>query len=329
MLLTNCSIDRKLSVKLFYFLLSFSISFIIFLFFSSINGYLEASIDRNSYLQSFARGQTFFDYFDEHSILTYFTREWLWNEGGELLVSYIGSADLYLLLISFIILLVFISFVIYKTNLFYIVFIINPLFIDLAFSQVRIGVAFVFLSLAYILRQKKFLLVTFILMSLSIHTSSVIFVLGYFLIYISGHYTDLSQGGRFNYVVLVAFVASFMMGPMREIILTFLNDRRAEYPDVSSGIMYMSYWIVLLFTFMIAKSKVYLDNLSLFAIFILSVACFNVVFGFYSVRFIAVGLPFFAYAIHKSLHPLTLKVYMLIAYNSFNILLWYYWVLKF
>lgn len=320
------TINRHLLIFLFSLLLSI----VFFLFFTSLDGYLEGSIDRNGYLQSFLRRESYFDHFEEHSLLSYFTREWLWNKGGLYLVNLFGSPEYFLSFTSFLIVFVFTFFIFSKTSFLYYPFILNPLFVDLAFSQLRIGAAFVFLTLAYAGRGRKLFWIPLALMSLSIHTSSIIFVFGYLLIYRFEKLELLkSELWRFKFTVCIAFIASFMMGPLREIILTFVNDRRAEYPDVSSGFQYMSYWLFLFITFILVNKRVAFDSLSLFGIFILAIASFNTLFGFYSVRFIAVGLPFFAYTIYSSLHLVGLRLFIVFSYLCFNVLLWYYWWQKF
>ena len=313
-------------VNLTLFLLSLLFTGIFFYFFISLDNYLSNSIDRNAYINAFIRGTSYFDHVENAPFITYFTREWLWNEGVQVIVNFVGDVDLVLLMISLCLIFIFTAFVFYNTSFIYYIFLLNPLFVDLVFSQLRIGVALTFLLLAYFFRKKKALAFIIALMGLSIHTSSVIFVVGYVLIDYIGNVEKFKKY-KVQIAIFIGFMASFMMGPLRDVILTLLNDRRVDYPDVSSGLLYMSYWVFLLGALIVNSKKINDNTLVLVGMFILSIACFNTIFGFYSARFIAIGLPFFAYTIYHTAISAGERFFLLLSYFGFNLVLWYYWYL--
>lgn len=316
--------NNKLILAIFSALL---FSLICFYFFVSLDGYISNSVDRNNYLRKFSTGDVSSEYVYFDSYLKYFTSEWLWNAGVFSVTNFFGNVNGVLLFVSFSIIFFFSFFILLKTRAIYLLFLINPLFVDLAFSQLRIGFAFIFLGLAYYFRTNKFLLSLFILMSLSIHTSTIIFIVGFYLIYKFDSFIFFDKNReRVLSALLVAFFASVLMGPLRELVLTLINDRRAIYSDISSSYAYMSYWFFLLAFFVLSGFRNYYDNISLFAIFVLSIACFNTIFGAYNSRFVALALPFIAYAISVSNISSRIKIFVFLSYISFTSLLWLYWV---
>lgn len=51
---------------------------------------------------------------------------------------------------------------------------------------------------------------------------------------------------RFLGLVLCTLALAAALGPLRPAKLSLIRDRRAEYPDMSSSIAYMSFWILML-----------------------------------------------------------------------------------
>ena len=77
-----------------------------------------------------------------------------------------------------------------------------------------------------------------------------------------------------------------------------IGDRRAEYLDLSSSALYLSFWVGLLGLFLIDYRNIFRSVEGRFSLFILTLVAVNVFTGGYSLRFLALGYPFVIIAIY-------------------------------
>lgn len=293
-------------------------SVLYFVFFTSWGGFVDELVDRNVYVEQFSTGNVSSNYLEFDSIVNYLTNEWLWNAGIYRVVQIAGDVNYVLHGLSLFIVFVFGSFIIRNGGVFYLIFLLTPLFFDLVFSQIRIGVAFSLLMVAYDFKRFRFVVFLFCLGAALIHTSSVLFV----AIYLALKFTP----SRYEYlfVVLIALMVSVILGPLREYILNFIGDRRAVYGDMSSSVFYMSYWWGLLILFIMSGLELSGRYIIGMAVVLLGIACFNQLFGFYSTRFLAVGLPLVACAVSR-MRTNAYYYLAIVGFVLYVIFQWFYW----
>jgi len=307
--------NKKSIVKLFVAAL-FGVLY--FIFFTSWGGFIDELVDRNVYMEQFSTGNVSSNYLEFDSIIKYLTNEWLWNAGVYKVVQIGGSANYVLHGLSLFSIFVFGLFVVRNGGVFYLIFLLTPLFFDLVFSQIRIGVAFSLLMIAYELKRFQWAVFLLCFGAALIHTSSFLFIAIYFAI----KFTP----SRYEYlfVVLIALLVSVVIGPLREYILNFIGDRRAVYDDMSSSVIYMSYWWGVLILFFMSGLELSGRYIIGMAVVLLGVACFNQLFGFYSTRFLAVGLPLIACAVSRMRKNIYYYI-TIIGFALYATIQWFYW----
>ncbi|ENW15635.1 hypothetical protein L313_2817 [Acinetobacter haemolyticus CIP 64.3 = MTCC 9819] len=265
-------------------------------------------------------------WFDYDTLLSKISFEWGWHKLIFIATENGLSSDHIFYIISSFILFISILLVTLKHNYYSFLFLINPVFIDFCFSQMRLAFTMALIYLAYLLYQRKNLLYIPILLSTPFfHTSAVIF-LGVFLVA-----TKLEQWKRLNFMlkntiaITAGLVLAIVTGPLMSQILGQLGDRRAEYEDMSSPVLYMSFWVIY---FVYLTIKAYTENLERNAFFyvsliILSMVFFNVFFSGYSSRFLAACFPIIIIALLQLKSKE--KQLLLAGYVMYTIMLWYFW----
>ena len=168
----------------------------------------------------------------------------------------------------------------------------NPMFVDLVMSQIRSSFAFGLLLLAYDLRSRK-LATLLAIASFLIHTSMIIFILIYFILY-KLNKTVASK----KYYLIAIFTAFFIALFMRygiDILLTLVGDRRAGYDTIieAASISYSIVWFGI--GLIIATFATFEDEqeriIAGYAITITSFFFFSSVMGSFAQRFLALTLP--------------------------------------
>lgn len=239
------------------------------------------------------------DYFYFDNFLDYFTSEYSWwflmklLEEDQLPVTY----ETVFQIISTVFLATSALIVYRRGGLLPLIFLANPLVFELAYSQLRSGLAISILYLVYLfLRRSTYIAVALCLFAATIHTTMIIFLAVYVLCLM----TD-SEGGRLSrwplglrvaLILGAGVVMGLVIGPLRETLLTLIGDRRAEYLDLSSSPLYLSFWVGLLGLFLIDYRDTFRSIEGRFSLFILSLVTVNVFTGGYSLRFLALAYPF-------------------------------------
>lgn len=247
--------------------------------------------DKEVYINYFTYGTSVLEYKSFYGFLDYLVNEFFWH----LLVSSIAGmglpAEAFFLIITGMCLYVFSWYLVSRHGLMSLAFLINPLVVDFAFSQFRLALAISLAGIAYILGRRS---VSYILVGLSlfIHTAMLLFLFMYFAIYFLRHLPrDKMILFQFLVLVCVGALVSLAISPWREAILSVVGDRRAEYGDASSTLLYSSFWILFLIASAVRmKSSISRDS-QRFSVIILSVVSFNVLTGGYSLRFLSAGFP--------------------------------------
>ncbi|WBL63469.1 hypothetical protein [Thauera sp. WB-2] len=262
--------------------------------FRSINGY--PMVDREVYTEYFLYGKNVLEYKEFSGVLSYYTNEFLWHFGvGLLLASGVELADVFLV-ISFILYFSFGLLVLREKSPWALLLIVNPLVVDFAFSQLRLALAVSLLIWSYLSYGRcRTLSSVFLIASLFIHSATAIFVAIYFVVrflsWASG-YSNLKVSVEFAVLFFTGALISIAIGPLREVILSAIGDRRVDYPDMASSVQYSLFWIGLLgMSFVFAKNVIQ-SEVNRYAIVIISIVAVNVLHGGYSTRFLAAAFPF-------------------------------------
>lgn len=281
--------------------------------------------DREKYIDYFLYQVNVISYLDLRTITDYITGEWLWHASISNLATKIDLQIIFLS-ISFLCIFVFSSFLIINYGLLSVLFLINPLVIDFAFSQYRMALAISFLYLGYFARNSK-LWIPFVVAAPFLHTGSIIFIVIYFVsnkVALRNINSSHDSSIKFKMVlVLVGFLISFLLGPLREQVLGYFGDRRVGYAEISSSFSYLSVWI-LLFVVLLAQKKYFLNyEENCFSIVILSIVMLNIIFAGYSTRFLAASYPLLIgsiLSVKRELKNLYIKIFLLYCFIQ-----WIYW----
>ena len=124
-------------------------------------------------------------------------------------------------------------------------------------------------------------------------------------------------------LILVGFLISTAISPLREQLLTAVWDRRAVYVDMSSSVAYLSFWLGLWFALLLRWRNTLQTLDGRYAVIILSILVMNVIFSGYSTRFVAAAFPslLIAMAEFRSKPPQIL----IGIFSAFSLLQWLYW----
>ncbi|HNR11345.1 MAG TPA: hypothetical protein PKN72_09110, partial [Nitrosomonas europaea] len=120
-----------------------------------------------------------------------------------------------------------------------------------------------------------------------------------------------------------AFI-SLLIGPLREALLSAIGDRRAEYHDMSSSLLYSLFWIALLIPFYLGRRYLVTLDYARYALVIVSIVFVNVFHGGYSTRFLAAAFPGLVSAV-LSLHGV-IKIMILVLFIVYAVFQWLYWL---
>lgn len=185
-----------------------------------------------------------------------------------------------------------ISYFTFRNSDYLIAFLIlcNPLMITFVYDQVRSSFAFSIILIA-LLSKKKYLLILLMCLSLFIHTAMTIIIFGLMLSNFLIKLPTENILAKKLVVLLTAFLIAFILTHSLGLILGMIGDRRAEYNDIHSSILFGSFWYIALTLVTLSKE---ISKETLFMIFILSLFTFNTLMGGYGGRFLAIQLPFFA-----------------------------------
>jgi hypothetical protein len=133
----------------------------------------------------------------------------------------------------------------------------------------------------------------------------------------------LSRRKTFFALCVAGIVVSFVIGPLRGVILGYLHDRRADYPDLPSTVLFSSYWLALLI-YAYFEKKSYLDSpLVCYAVLVLALIAGNLLWGGYSTRFLAASFPALIIAMVST--RMALRPFVVTAFTVYAGIQWIYW----
>ncbi|MBE7526251.1 MAG: hypothetical protein HS120_00830 [Burkholderiales bacterium] len=286
-------------------------------------------MDKEVYADYFLNQVSVLDYKEFNSILSYVSNEFLWHYAISWLVSSTGVLiDYVFLAISCITLLIFGLLLAKWQGIYALPLLINPLVIDFAFSQYRLALAISILGAAYLLHG-RYRAVSFalVLASLFIHSGTTLFLLIYAAVWLvqwlSVHFR-IGCSAVFAILFAIGSFISLLIGPLREVILSVIGDRRAEYIDMSSSLLYSLFWAALLIPFYLSRRYLMALDYARYALVIVSIVFVNLFHGGYSTRFLAAAFPGIVAAV-LGLHG-TIKTLVTVLFIAYAMLQWLYWL---
>ena len=293
--------------------------------FRSINGY--PMVDREVYTEYFLYGKNVLEYKEFAGFLSYYTNEFLWHFGViSLLALGVDLSDIFLA-ISFFLYFSFGFLVLRERSPWVLLLVINPLVVDFAFSQLRLALAVSLLVWSYLsLTKYRLLSLALLVASLFIHSATAIFIAIYFVVrlldWASGR-LELKLSAEFAVLCFTGALISIAIGPMREVILSAIGDRRVDYPDMASSVQYSLFWVGLLGMSFVFAKNVLQSEANRYAIVIISIVAVNVLHGGYSTRFLAAAFPFLLNLVLSFGGAAKFVPWIFVLYAGLQ---WFYWL---
>ncbi|WP_159151512.1 EpsG family protein [Acinetobacter johnsonii] len=266
-------------------------------------------------------------WFDFDGLLTKLVNEWGWHKfllfTTETLDLSSGPIIFFITFLSVFTASIFLS---KRYSTASILLLISPLYVDFVASQLRLAFAMSIIFIAYYFYRKKNLLYIPILATTPfIHTSAVLFIFIIGVSLIISNIKNIPAQIKTVISVIVGFVVAVVTGPLMASILTNLEDRRAEYNDMSSPLLYIAFWLII-YLYLLIKGLFENQNKSFsfyIAISILSIVFLNTIMSGYSSRFLAACFPFIIAALIEVKGKE--KSIIFASYAGYSALLWYFW----
>lgn len=265
--------------------------------------------------------------FSFETVFFHLFNEQLWNKGVRILVAdYHLSLDEIFFGVSFLLLFSFAYFVAVRSKIYIVPLLLNPIVIDLAFSQLRMSMALVFLMIAAS-SKSKFIITVLFVAGFFIHTATMLFAALAFGIYKVVQYSiknDYEGFSSYFSLFSFGFIVALIVGPLRSVILEFFGDRRANYDIAASGWAYASFWLLLLAVTMFQRKDFFRNFDNAIAVSMLSTFVFCTGFGVYGIRFIAASFPMILVSMYRLGH--VERPFVILAFMSFSIFQWLFWI---
>lgn len=286
-------------------------------------------LDRSNYINYIDESLNKIYWFNYDSFLLKLTHEWLWHEGLNFSTEVLGLTSTEILFfISF--LIVFVSSVFLSKRYGYasLTLLLTPVYIDFMYSQLRLGFAISILFIAYYLfRRYKFLAILLALVTPFIHTSAVIFISIFFFSLFLENSKVIQPRFKAFLSILTGLSFGLLTGPFLSSVLTTIGDRRAEdYPDMSSSMAYMSFWIVF-FAYLVVKGLFENKN-RLFSFYlsltILGIVSIQTILGGYPSRYLVAFFPFLLGTMIET--KAKEQPIIILCYVGYTAFLWLYWL---
>lgn len=283
--------------------------------------------DRENYIYFIDQVPNKLEWFDYDGILVKLMNEWGWQKFLQIMtVDFQLTSTPILFIVTFFSLFIASMFLSRRFYFLSFLFLLNPIFIDFVVSQLRLAFAMSFLFVALWLYGRRNILYIPILISLPfIHTSSVLFIFIVGTALLLGKIQKIPARTKAFFAITSGAIVSIVTGPLMSAILSSLEDRRAEYSDMSSPLLYSSFWIILYLYFSLkgfseSSNKSFNFYISLA---VLTMIPFGAIFGGYPMRFVAACFPFIIAAMLENQGKESRII--IIAYVLFSLLLWGFW----
>lgn len=207
-----------------------------------------------------------------------------------------------------------------KVNPLYLLLYFNPLTLDFLLSQQRNAFCFSIFLILY--NYKKIFKYFFIIMLPLIHSLSFVFILNLLFVDFTRKFKLADKKYILNILtIFLGFSISVFIAYGRYILQGYTEDARfGDYEVGVNSFLYLIPWLIYIFWF-IVFSKEYTTNYILLILF-LSVYIFLTFFDFYSVRFLAMSIPFLILNIYN----LKYKEFFVSLFSMHQLILLYFWL---
>lgn len=286
--------------------------------------------DRNNYINYIDFYDNKVNWFDFSTLQLKITYEWGWHYIIDFFSNNLKlNSSIILFSISFFFLFIVLYIMFYNKKLLGVLFILNPAFIDFFFSQIRLtfAISFVYLSL-FIFNRNKYLAIILATSTIFIHTSTILFIFIFYSGLLLSENTIIPKRLKYILAILVGSIVAIITGPYMSIILKSLDDRRAEYNDMASPLLYVIFWVVfyfyILIKVMIEKTNIYNRNYIYISLSILTVVVLNSFIAGYSSRFLVASFPFIILSL-VNFKGSEVR-FLWLGYILYLALLWIFWV---
>lgn len=282
--------------------------------------------DLNNYREGFESGWYVFSILNL-DWLSFVISEGAWVNGFDWLWRQTGNIDTSFFLVTAISLFLIVRYIYLRTqSIIACLFIFNPAFINLVVEQLRSGLASA-LFLSGVMVRSRVLKAILFLLSLSIHTAFILFVVFYYLIAFSERFNVMKLFNKRPVILLTGFAAfAALVTYLRDFALSSVGDERAYIvEDQTSGVYLAVGWLMFLGTYGFLRDReksfafdVYFFTLNIF-MFIASIY-----FGSYGARFVAIAIPSLA-AMSGHLEP-RLRLWFFAHYFLFSAVYFAFWL---
>ena len=287
----------------------------------------ELFVDKTVYTNYFMYETNRLDYIDLARVTDFVTNEVLWHFlVRELIETWNLPLSIVFFTISTLTIYCYSTVILRNTRAIALLLLLNPLVIDFAFSQFRLALAVSLLCIAFFFKAKLPVRIILAMAAAFIHTASLLF----FAVFIFSEFLSrFARQERFSartmWWISIGFgiAISLATGPLREALLGFFGDRRAEYAEISSSLLYSSFWIFLGGVLFFQRRDFYLSKANILALVILGVIAANTLTGGYSTRFLSAGFPFLICAIFNVREQMRCTV--LAAFVIYTVAQWLFW----
>lgn len=284
--------------------------------------------DRENYTNTIDNSLNKIYWFDYDTFLSKLSNEWLWHKFLDFSVDtlHLNSAEILFFISVF---LVFTSslFLARRYGYLSVIFLLNPLFINFMYSQLRLAFVMALLFVSYYLYKKNNkLYLLLVLITPFIHTSAVTFVAMFAAALMFENTVKIKPIFKTTLSILIGLGIGIATGPLMSTILTAIDDRRSEYIDMSSSIVYMSFWLILFAYFSLkglfeSKHRTFSFYISLM---VLALVAVQTVMGGYASRFLVALFPFVIAAMLET--KAKEQPIVIISYLAYSFMLWFYWI---
>jgi len=284
--------------------------------------------DRENYTNTIDNSLNKIYWFDYDTFLSKLSNEWLWHKFLDFSVDilHLNSAEILFFISVF---LVFTSslFLARRYGYLSVIFLLNPLFINFMYSQLRLAFVMALLFVSYYLYKKNNkLYLLLVLTTPFIHTSAITFVAMFAAALMFEKTVKIKPIFKTTLSILIGFGIGIATGPLMSTILTAIDDRRSEYIDMSSSIVYMSFWLILFAYFSLkglfeSKHRTFSFYISLM---VLTLVAVQTVMGGYASRFLVALFPFVIAAMLET--KAKEQPIVIISYWAYSFMLWFYWI---
>lgn len=287
----------------------------------------EAFYDRLVYLDHFVHAVPLLEDKEITTLSGFLVNEVLWEvlvrglmEGFDL------PAELILSGVSLLCLFCFAYFLARRHGPLAMLLLINPLVVDFALSQLRMALAVSIVMLA-LFSGRRLVIAAAAVTASFVHTSIVLFVVMYLVAVQAGKWVRRMRlpASTLGYIAMAGgLLVALLIGPLRETVLSTMNDRRVEYEIAAASLSYASFWIVLLAAVPLQGNAFYRDSMNRLAVACLSTFVFATLLGVFAARFLSATMPALLGAMLNMGRPV--RELAVLAYLLFMVLQWTYWL---